>query len=373
MFCWGNGPGGRRWQNFLSLPDQEYLEVQAGLAPTQLHSADISGGGIVDWVQAFTAFQAEPELAHQKEYQYAVTHVESRLTQSLDSALLQIALEQGRNRAGMTADILCMGSGWGLLESRLRGRDTPSGLSFPDTSIGFEEAPWAEFLRTGSLPQRSPDASPGSFVTGSAWEKQLEASPVCKGDWRRPYHLGVIAFENGNAEKAIAYWQESIMNVENPWAYRNMAQAAIRSGDSAGALQYYQKAAALSESLDISFAEEYIPLLLSTENEAGARAELDNCIKLAGSLKALSVPLLETAAKIALKDGDDELLDKIFLIEQAHIREGNTVMVDIWTEREIRRLCSTGMTMAEAEAQFRKSLANGSLLPPLEIDFRMYT
>ena len=36
MFVWGMGPGGRRWQEFLSVPNRLYMEIQAGLGRTQL-------------------------------------------------------------------------------------------------------------------------------------------------------------------------------------------------------------------------------------------------------------------------------------------------------------------------------------------------
>ncbi len=36
LFVWGNGVGGRNWQTFLSQPGSAYLEIQAGLAHTQL-------------------------------------------------------------------------------------------------------------------------------------------------------------------------------------------------------------------------------------------------------------------------------------------------------------------------------------------------
>jgi tetratricopeptide (TPR) repeat protein len=373
IFCWGNGRGGRRWQDFLSLPGEEYLELQAGLAPTQLHTADISGGETVDWVQAFTAFKTDPEKAHQHDYDSAAEHIGNHIKQMIDPAALQSALAEGRKRSETKAAIINMGSGWGALEEKLRKRPCPAGLSFPEESIGSAEAPWAEFLQTGNLPLRPPETGPGSFVMGNEWERLLALSPARKTDWLTPYHLGVIAFEKGDSEKAGAFWQESIRQAENPWAYRNLAQVAIQAGDTAGALDYYRKALAMPESADISFAGEYIPLLLAAGNDSEARAELDICLRRAGSLEALSVPLLEAAARMALNAGDDALLDKIFSIEHAHIREGNTTMVDIWAEREIRRLNRAGISRAEAETQVLKSLANGSLVPPHEIDFRMYT
>ncbi|MFN8450418.1 MAG: DUF5107 domain-containing protein [Anaerolineae bacterium] len=35
LFLWGTGSGGARWQEWLGGEGQSYLEIQAGLAPTQ--------------------------------------------------------------------------------------------------------------------------------------------------------------------------------------------------------------------------------------------------------------------------------------------------------------------------------------------------
>jgi hypothetical protein len=129
----------------------------------------------------------------------------------------------------------------------------------------------------------------------------------------------------------------------------------------------------LAGSDDQSFAEEYIPLLLAAGKEAEAQAELDACTARAGSFEALSTPLLEAAARLALNRGDDPLLDRIFSIEQPHIREGKNTMVEIWMEREVMRLSGNGLSKAEAEKQILKAMASGALIPPREIDFRMYT
>ncbi|MDR0910176.1 MAG: DUF5107 domain-containing protein [Spirochaetaceae bacterium] len=92
MFCWGSGKGGRKWQEFLSPREgltanhanhanhandswTPYLEVQAGVAPTQLHTADIGAGETVSWVQAFSSIQAEPVKAHDGDYEKAAGYV----------------------------------------------------------------------------------------------------------------------------------------------------------------------------------------------------------------------------------------------------------------------------------------------------------
>jgi tetratricopeptide (TPR) repeat protein len=389
MFCWGSGPGGRRWQDFLSLPGQEYLEVQAGLAPTQLHTADIGGGETVDWVQAFTAFQAETEQAHQTDYLSASKYVDARLTQYLEPGAVQTALEQARSCCGTEAEILETGSGWAYLESRLRNYAIPPGLSFPVESAGADEAPWAELLLKGSLPRRASrwdsrkavEAGPGSFVIDEAWENLLEArfhiTPETgssgEGDWLSPYHLGIIAFERGETGRAVSCWEESLKKKKNPWACRNLAVAALQSGNALTALVYYERALSLPGGQDQSFIQEFVPLLMDAGREEEAAALLETCIRSAGSLEALALPLIEAAARIALNQGDAAGLDRVFSLEPVHIREGNTVLVDIWTEWEIRKLSEKGISRSEAETHIRTALAEGSLPPPKEIDFRMYT
>jgi tetratricopeptide (TPR) repeat protein len=362
MFCWGSGRGGKRWQDFLSLPGEEYLEVQAGLAPTQLHTADIGGGAFVDWVQAFTAFDAESERSHQKDYGAARGYVEQCLARRIEPSALDAALKQARSRTGVEAEILHAGSGWGALELRriqhVAPRTAPAmprSLSFPDDAIGATEAPWAELLRAGALPLRPLEAGPGAFMVDENWDAILAASPAREGDWLTPYHLGVMVFERGDAEKAAAHWADSLNKAENPWACRNLAVAALKAGNAPAALDYYKRALALPGGDDPSFAEEYIPLLLAAGKTEEAAAELDACIRRVGSLEALSVPLIDAAARLAMQRGDDALLDRIFALEPAHIREGNTTLVELWFERERRRRNS------------------GEIIPPREIDFRMYT
>lgn len=383
MFSWGNGPGGRHWQDFLSRPGEAYLEVQAGLAPTQLHTADIAGHATVDWAQAFTAFEADPDKTHQGDYTAAAAHIKNRLAEEINAAAVEAALEEGRTRSVMEAEILGMGSGWGALESHVKRRrgpvsGVPPGLSFPAASTGETESPWVKLLETGSLPLRPPEAGPGSFAVDGLWETLLEASPEREGDWLTPYHLGVIAFEKGETGKAAALWEKSLEREENPWACRNLALAALRNGpaDQAveAALAWYKRAlcrdAGDPSAGDPSFMEEYIPLLLKAKKEEEAAARIKALLD-PGGPERLSCPLLTAAAALALNRGDDALLDRIFSVEPAGIREGNTALVDLWVEREIRRRQRGGKTREEAEQEAERALAEGGLVPPREIDFRM--
>ena len=418
MFCWGGGRGGRRWQEFLSLPGSEdsgYLELQAGLAPTQLHTADIAAGTAVDWVQGFTAFDTDPAAARQQNWTAAAEAVRSRLEEALPAAALTAALEAGRRQSGLECgEIISMGSGWAALEERaarsirasrsIRAAQIdhgggcsggsafriPPGLSFPAESCGEAEGPWAALLESGALPARNPGEEPGAFVSGPLWEALLERS-AGNGDWLAPYHLGVMAFERGDGTAAAAHWEASLRRAENPWALRNLARLVLEnpgglradegrkipeSETAKGlekALDYYRRAMDLKPE-DPSFLDEYVPLLLEAGKTAEAAGELAARF---GSVmemepEKLSFPLLNAAAAIALEQGDDALLDRIFSVENAHIREGNNTLTNIWREREIRRRVAAGLSRTEAEARVRNALTEGTLAPPREIDFRMY-
>ena len=54
MFCWGTHKGGRNWCDYLSAPSRgDYLEVQAGMAPTQVHGMRMAGSTTWDFYAVF--------------------------------------------------------------------------------------------------------------------------------------------------------------------------------------------------------------------------------------------------------------------------------------------------------------------------------
>jgi hypothetical protein len=402
MFAWGCGPGGRRWQEFLSLPGGgEYLEVQAGLAPSQLHTGLIAPYGTVDFVQAFTGLSLDPASVSREDYRAACAHGEERVAAEIGPSVLEAALERGRSRAGAeVAKILAQGSGWGALECRARPAPMPSakkgcgypppGLSFPPESIGPGEKPWLDLINQGALPPWPVSAAPPGFPgAGNAdiWQPLLLLSPQRGspdgGDWLTPYYLGVIDFERGDTEKAKEWWGQSLSVRENPWALRNLAQAEQREGNTAGALDYYRRIFSgfgpdsgietpPGASLDVSFLEEFVPLLLDAGLEDEAFLVLESRAKSRDAL--LDGPLVSAYARLAFARRDDALLDRIFSREPPHIREGSNVLSDLWIEREQRRLREgEKLSPEDAEKRIREALKAGEITIPRAIDFRMYT
>nr|WP_163573288.1 DUF5107 domain-containing protein [Fodinicola feengrottensis] len=62
LFFWGTGQGGRRWQEWLG--DGRYLEIQAGLARTQLEHVPMPAGETWSWTEAYGPIAVDAQVAH---------------------------------------------------------------------------------------------------------------------------------------------------------------------------------------------------------------------------------------------------------------------------------------------------------------------
>ena len=60
LFCWGTAAGGRHWQEWLCGPGSRYLEIQAGLATTQLEHLRLEAKAEISWAEAYAPIEAAP-------------------------------------------------------------------------------------------------------------------------------------------------------------------------------------------------------------------------------------------------------------------------------------------------------------------------
>jgi hypothetical protein len=67
LFMWGMGTGGQNWQTFLSEPGHAYLEIQAGLATTQLERLPMPAGASgANWGPFAPPFALRQEIPARK-------------------------------------------------------------------------------------------------------------------------------------------------------------------------------------------------------------------------------------------------------------------------------------------------------------------
>lgn len=374
LWCWGQHAGGRHWQEFLAPGGQPYIEIQAGLAPTQLHGVELAGGAEVQWTQVFGAVSADPARVHGADWSDACLAVEEALTVRLSAdrlAAIDAACRAQVDRAGET--LVQSGAGWGALEVLRRNRQAgaaplPAALNFPLDALGAEPAKWLSLLQNGVLPPQSPAEPPGEFVVQPEWQVALEASLARPGGrhWLALLHLGVMRLEAFDAAGAEAAWRESLELTPNAWALRNLAVLATRRGETAAALDLYDRAWALApDAARRALAAEYLGVLCSAGRFADAHAALQ--VLPAETLDDDRVQIRR--GEIALALGDLEAVEDVLARDYAVIREGENALSDLWTGLWLQRLAGPSGVIDDA---LRTRVAR-DYPPPERIDFRMLT
>lgn len=384
LFVWGSHAGGRHWQEFLSTPGQAYLEIQAGLAPTQLHGLTMPAQATWDWTQAFGYLEADPARVHAADWQAACDAVETALRQALPAGRLAGLEADYRALADSRAvEILQYGSGWGALELHRRScaaggtalaqpaeTPAPAAFDFPAETLDSEQDKWLALLDHGMLPDQSAAALPGEWLVQDEWRALLERSLAdpARRTWYALLHLGVMRLETLDASGAAAAWEESIRLKPSAWAYRNLAVLHLRQKDAPAAQAWYRLAwqQALQDHVALpALAAEYLQLLVDLgEYEQGHRVyeSLPEAARASDRVQILR-------GKICLELGDLPAVEDVLARDYAVIREGETLLTDLWFEVHARRLAQ------ERQVEYTPELlreVKRHTTPPARIDFRAF-
>lgn len=177
LFVWGNGPGGRRWQQWLTEPGTVgYAEIQAGLARTQLEHIPLEPGAEFSWLESYGPLSADPGVVHGDDWTAARAETEQRLAEALPRADVDAAYAAWRPYADTEpGESLATGSGWGALEVRRAGYKLP-GTPFAESTLGEQQAPWLYLLDRGGFPEPRRVAPPGPSLVSAHWRDMLETA-----------------------------------------------------------------------------------------------------------------------------------------------------------------------------------------------------
>ena len=144
LFVWGQGSGGKHWQEYLARPGERYLEIQAGLANTQMECLPMPAEDTWEWLEAYGAMQAEPETVHGA-WTEAVSCVEDLLEEKLPRARMDALLAEFHEVLEQEFPVVSDGSGWAALELERRGAENTfsgSNAVIRRESLGKEQEPW---------------------------------------------------------------------------------------------------------------------------------------------------------------------------------------------------------------------------------------
>lgn len=237
LFLWGQGAGGRHWGEFLAGAEngsgEGYIEIQAGLAHTQLEHFPMAGESEIAFTECYAALNTGAELLHGA-WDTAVDTVEQQLLRYTDGMMPDVFLKQKfPSIADMkTTEVYCRGSGWGAVENRVRGLCGAAMISryFDDwkPSDNTECEPWHQLLDSGTFSETDASAPPVSYITDRLycwdfWENRLaNACHRHSQDAVLWMQYGVTLYANGKKEEAVGAWKTSA-SLGCPWAWRNLA------------------------------------------------------------------------------------------------------------------------------------------------------
>jgi hypothetical protein len=321
LFTWGNAPGGRRWQEFLTGSTESYFEIQAGLTRTQLEHLPLGPGESWSWSEVYGTVSVPAEAVH-GEWVAAIESMESAIAEAGIGSMLDERPEPGHDRQG---EPLHAGSGWGALESLRRevSQEEPSPVIdrlFPRSSLGEDQEPWVALLETGTL---SP-GTPRSYVVGKLWSDLLEAA---EDSAAAMVHRGVVRWNAGHREAAVEAWEAAYALEPDAWlALRNVAAASGLLGDPDRSADQYLRALDLMPDV-AQLRLEAVEALIAAHRfpEAVALAQAAPASSFAGRFRLLQ-------ARAAVLHGELRLAESILDsgLEVADLREGEVSLSDLW-------------------------------------------
>lgn len=372
MFCWGTHRGGTKWQDYLSHnAEDKYVEIQAGLYPTQLHSDTMDANSTISFMQLFgMATEMDTNIlygSHDKATNYVYDTLFSKHTES--SLKAKETYVSAQSILPVT-EVFTYGRGWGALEllrAKKEGNpiDIPS-MDFPESSINEEQDYWLSLLDTakGDYTEQSLDMAIPSYMIDENWMTYLDTQ-IDSSD--KPgevllLHKGLMLSEMGNDKDAIELLEKYATNDASLLYLRTIGAIYQKLNLSNDALLYYTKAFDKVDNVNAAFVEEdfiseYLSLLVELEH-------FDVILKIyqlrldAHKVITEEMQLSIASAAYALKKWHilDDILENA--APERH-REGNNILVELWFKRQAGL---KDITVDEARLD---------LTPPDNIDFRM--
>lgn len=396
MFCWGNHYAGKHWQEFLSDKGYGYYaEIQAGIAPSQLHDKKLGAKMTMEWTQCFGGIRADRDTVHHNDYYTARDHLDSLIDERVSEAgLLEFdtVLKKYADMPIPEGAIIHRGSGFGALEIMRMEADgdgeAPKSMRFPQASMGHKEYPWRYLLENGVLPPEDKRYFVPTYNVSDKWLPRLEKSLDCeKGrSWYSLMQYGIAVYEGSDGTKfatdsysiedrdtrtsiAEKAWLESVSLEPSAIVYRNLAILETQRGDMEKAERYYDLAISCVGAYDdFGLISEHLGFLANNGKYEKLWEEFetlpDNC------KKADRIRIRASVAAVRLVK--IEYLENFFKEEHYDIKEGENTLTDVWFEFCARKLAKErDITLTDETLEALIDEAWNNCPPDPSIDFRM--
>lgn len=354
MFCWGTHKGGTKWQEYLSEVDgDKYVEIQAGIFPSQLHSEKLAAKSNISFMQLFgggyVGNKDEMYGGFESSTDYVNQYVFSVLS---DNQLKNYENDMERMSQNAVESVLHEGHPYGGYETL---RFELENEAFPITGMTFsqEEGLLKDILmgRPINVDLRKDHVS---FISDKKWLKYLK-------NYDLEYaHLmiGLIHSESLSLDDAIHHMTHHKKDDYSSLYDRTLGTMYHKSGKKELALKYYKQAYTKLDEMKLRYYEEdFLVEYLSLLNEVGLSEVVWHIYNEHSHLE--HEEFLVEVGIAAYELNHLSFLKELFEKEPERIREGNTTLVELWYKVKADEM---NTTLEKAKEMYQA---------PDNIDFRM--
>lgn len=329
LFVWGQGIGGKNWGDWLSDGSGSYIEIQSGIAYTQLEHLPMKPQTTVSWTECYTSVSCDRDAVFGTDWARATEEVSRVFHQNLNTDSVEEALEKAVPTKFVSYQNLMNGSGYACAEERMRGTKLSNIYDFYEGACGEDQKIWLSLLENGYLPEKEITEAPVSYMIGKGWLARLENSLNHeKGNhWYTWYHIGIAKYQLMDFEGAKQAFYKSVEHRENAWALRNLAMIARHDRDYRTAAAYIDRALQLAPSL-VNIYIDAMRIMLDGENYQKAISDYAGYPEAVRGRARVRLQLAVAYLNTKQYQKATEIVNENFMMED--IREGEVSISHIW-------------------------------------------
>lgn len=362
FFYFGSAPGGQNWMDYLSRPGEgKYLEIQSGITPTQNQRFALAAGEELEWTEAFFPVSLDAAAAHDHDYRAATSHAAGVVDLAVPAEELARIDAFLREQARLPLnERYSEGRPWGMRQEQLLARPLAAGLNFTVAAPGDA---WDDLARGTAISASNLQRVPDGIAISKLWVDRLFASAGVQGwTWLHELALATALCDDGNKDAARQHVDLSLAR-KSTWLGHRLRALLDPNTDAAAAdyLQAWQMVDAPPE-----LAVEIATYFMKTERSENLKAFVET---LPADVRDNERIVLARAV-VAANDGQfDELERLLFSRQFATIREGETLLSDLWVRLRKGRL-EASLGRAATSAEMKRDLAAHPM--PSSLDLRMH-
>lgn len=362
FFYFGSAQGGQNWMDYLARPGEGmYLEIQSGIAPTQNQRFELQPGEELEWTEAYVPVQLDAGRAHDADFNAASAHAAGALDGLVPADELARIDAFLREQARLPLDSrFSEGEPWGARQEQLLGQPLASGLDFYTSALPDF---WDSVASGARIPAEQRETSQEGIAISPVWINRVKTHAAEHGaSWMHELTLAIASLDAGD-KAAAAHHVSASLALKPSWAAYRLD--ALLAGSADAAVRSYLMAWNAGDAPP-ELAVEVVAYLMAQDRPADLKTFVDG---LPTDVRDKERIILARAV-VAANDGQLDELERLLLGRQyASIREGETLLSDLWVRLRRGRL-EAGLGRAATAEEAKADLAAHPL--PRQLDLRMH-